>query len=101
MGNKKLTSQGRYFPAFFFFARARRSVFFLRLARFLALSLPLLFPISPNTHPLALCRHVVVLTKTNSESTDVTSSETEAGACVRLRRAAVDVIPAPIRPELS
>ena len=50
---------------------------------------------------VAPSRHVVVLTKTNSESTDVTSSETEAGACVRLRRAAVDVIPAPIRPELS
>ena len=42
----------RYFAAFFFFARARRSVFFRRLARFLALSLPLLFPIIPNTLPL-------------------------------------------------
>lgn len=29
------------------FARARRSVFFRRLARFFALSLPLLFPILP------------------------------------------------------
>ena len=44
----------RYFPATFClrFARARRSVFFRRLARFLALSLPLLFPIIPNTLPL-------------------------------------------------
>jgi hypothetical protein len=31
----------------FFLASARRSVFFRRLARFLALSLPLLFPIRP------------------------------------------------------
>jgi hypothetical protein len=34
-----------YFPCFFF-ASASRSVFFRRRARFLALSLPLLFPIS-------------------------------------------------------
>jgi hypothetical protein len=52
----------RYFPAFFFFASARRSVFFRRLARFLALSLPLLFPISLKTDPVAPSRHVVVST---------------------------------------
>jgi len=51
MGNKKLKSQGRYFPAFVFLASARRSVFFRRLARFLALSLPLLFPIRPQHSP--------------------------------------------------
>src|SRR6266567_208106 len=56
MGNKKLKSQGRYFPAFFFLASARRSVFFRRLARFLALSLPLLFPIRPQHSPS--CRAV-------------------------------------------
>jgi hypothetical protein len=43
---------GRYFPVFFFLASARRSVFFRRLARFLALSLPLLFPITLNLRPL-------------------------------------------------
>ncbi len=56
----------RYFSAFFSpsravvprlrgegcFASARRSVFFRRFARFLALSLPLLCPIIPNTLPL-------------------------------------------------
>src|SRR6266550_8668810 len=51
MGTKKLKSQGRYFPAVFFLASARRSVFFRRLARFLALSLPLLFPIRPQHSP--------------------------------------------------
>ena len=55
-----------YFAAFFFLASARRSVFFRRLARFLALSLPLLFPISFKTHSLAPPRHVVVSTKTES-----------------------------------
>jgi len=59
---KKLRSQRRYFPAFFpwravascegCFASARRSFFFRRLARFLALSLPLLCPISPDLRPL-------------------------------------------------
>jgi hypothetical protein len=44
---------GRYFSAFcFVLASARRSVFFRRLARFLALSLPLLFPISRNLRAL-------------------------------------------------
>jgi hypothetical protein len=53
MANQKLKSQRCYSAAFFLrFARARRSVFFRRLARFLALSLPLLFPIIPNTLPL-------------------------------------------------
>ena len=46
MANQKLKSQRCYFAAFCLrFASARRSVFFRRLARFLALSLPLLFPI--------------------------------------------------------
>src|SRR2546430_16537006 len=56
MGTKKLKSQGRYSRAFFFLASARRSVFFRRLARFLALSLPLLFPIRPQHSPP--CRSV-------------------------------------------
>jgi hypothetical protein len=44
---------GRYFAAFcFVLASARRSVFFRRLARLLALSLPLLLPISLNLRPL-------------------------------------------------
>jgi hypothetical protein len=47
-------------------ASARRSVFFRRLARFLALSLPLLFPIGFKTHLLARSSHVVVSTKTES-----------------------------------
>src|SRR5437016_12502916 len=55
MGSKKLKSQGRYSRAFFFFASARRSVFFRRLARFLALSLPLLFPISLTFAGLSRC----------------------------------------------
>jgi len=82
-----------YFAAFFFLASARRSVFFRRLARFLALSLPLLFPISFKTHSLAPPRHVVVSTKTgsNSWSAGVTSDETEAGVC---SVAAFDAIPA-------
>jgi hypothetical protein len=43
---------GRYFAAFCFdLASAMRSVFFRRLARFLALSLPLLFPIKLNLRP--------------------------------------------------
>jgi hypothetical protein len=37
---------GRYFVGCFFFASARRSFFFRRFERFLALSLPLLCPIS-------------------------------------------------------
>ena len=49
---RSLARRGGYFAAFFFFPRARRSVFFRRLARFLALSLPLLFPISLNLRPL-------------------------------------------------
>src|SRR6516165_1516237 len=36
-----------YFVGCFFFALARRSFFFRRLARFLALSLPLLCPMNP------------------------------------------------------
>ena len=48
MRDKKVRPQGLYF-AFFFFASARRLVFFRRFARFLALSLPLLCPISFNT----------------------------------------------------
>jgi len=42
-----------YFSAFFlfFFAKARRSVFFRRFARFLALSLPLLCPIRTQPWP--------------------------------------------------
>ena len=42
----------RYFASasLFFFASARRSVFLRRALRFLTLSLPWLFPISPNTH---------------------------------------------------
>ena len=48
-----LARVGRYFAGFCLrFARARRSVFLRRLARFLALSLPLLFPISLNLRPL-------------------------------------------------
>ena len=35
------------------------------------------------------------------KSTDVTSDETEAGVCVRLRRTAFDAISAPAHPELS
>ena len=43
----------RYFAAFcFFLASARRSVFFRRLARFLALSLPRLCPIRLNLRAL-------------------------------------------------
>jgi hypothetical protein len=64
--NKELEPR-RYFPALFFFASARRSVFFRRLARFLALSLPLLFPISSKTHLLGPSRHVVVSTKTRTK----------------------------------
>jgi hypothetical protein len=79
MGNQKLKSPDRYFAALITrfatlrqlpwllcvyprvfrsrvfclrLASARRSVFFRRLARFLALSRPLLFPIIPNTLPL-------------------------------------------------
>src|SRR6266498_1865051 len=80
----------RYFADFcFFLASARRSVFFRRLARFLALSLPLLFPIrlitrrsvapqqlvgghvTPSRLPcrsLTKAGPVVVLTKTGSNS---------------------------------
>ena len=57
MANQKLKSQRCYFAAFCLrFASARRSVFFRRLARFLALSLPLLFPIRPQYSPS--CRAV-------------------------------------------
>jgi hypothetical protein len=52
MKNKEPKSQACYLPAFSFFASARRSVFFRRLARFFALSLPLLFPINVNLRPL-------------------------------------------------
>src|SRR5438876_8650682 len=66
MGNKKPKLEPGYFFVFFL-ASARRSVFFRRLARFLALSLPLLFPISFKTHSLAPPRHVVVSTKTRKQ----------------------------------
>jgi hypothetical protein len=81
----KLKSQGFYFADFFFFASARRSVFFRRLARFLALSLPLLCPIIPNTLPF---------------TSNLKSDETEAGVCVRLERTAFDAIPTQAHPEL-
>src|ERR1700751_6033306 len=51
----------------FCLASARRSFFFRRFARFLALSLPLLCPIGFKTHLLARSRHVVVSTKTESK----------------------------------
>src|SRR5713101_1060295 len=78
----------------FLLASARRSVFFRRFARFLALVLPWLCPISFKAHPLAPFRHVVVSTKTasNSKSRDVTSGETEAGVCAV---AAFDAVSAP------
>src|SRR5206468_4028216 len=67
LGSRELAGQSeakvaaRYFAvACFFLASARRSVFFRRFARFLALSLPLLCPISFKTHLLAPSRHVVV-----------------------------------------
>jgi hypothetical protein len=48
MGNHTPEIEAGYFAGFrFFLASARRSVFFRRLARFFALSLPLLFPIEP------------------------------------------------------
>ena len=72
-GSRKLAGQSkakvaaRYFAVrCFFLASARRSVFFRRFARFLALSLPLLCPIGFKTHLLAPSRHVVVSTKTES-----------------------------------
>jgi hypothetical protein len=53
--NQKLKSQAVYFAAFcFVLASARRSVFFRRLARLLALSLPLLLPISLNLRPIVV-----------------------------------------------
>ncbi len=87
----------------FLLASARRSVFFRRFARFLALVLPWLCPISFKAYPLAPFRHVVVSTKTasNSKSRDVTSGETEAGVCVCLKRTAFDAMSAPAHPELS
>ena len=66
-GQSKAKVAARYFAVrCFFLASARRSVFFRRLARFLALSLPLLCPIGFKTHLLAPSRHVVVSTKTES-----------------------------------
>ena len=62
-----------------------RSVFFRRLARFLALSLPLLFPISVNLRLL-----VAVWQR----------GETEADVCVFLRWTAFDAGSAPAHPEL-
>ena len=82
---QKLKSQGCYFADFFFLASARRSVFFRRFARFLALSLPLLCPISLNVRLFAAPQQ---------------SDETVAGVCVRLRRTAVDAILAWAHPEL-
>jgi hypothetical protein len=86
----------------FLLASARRSVFFRRFARFLALVLPWLCPISFKAHPLAPFRHVVVSTKTasNSKSRDVTSDETEAGVCVCLKQTAFDAMSASAHPEL-
>jgi hypothetical protein len=52
MAIRSLKVAARYFAAFAFLASARRSAFFRRLARFLALSLPLLFPISSNLRAL-------------------------------------------------
>ena len=102
MRNKKLKPRRRYFPAFFFFASARRSVFFRRLARLLALSLPLLFPICTKTHPVTPSRHVVVQRKPEPDSkvANATLSETEAGVPVRLRRTAFHAEAVPGRPEL-
>ena len=82
---QKLKSQGCYFADFFFLASARRSVFFRRFARFLALSLPLLCPICLNVRLFAAPQQ---------------SDETVAGVCVRLRRTAFDAIPTPAHPEL-
>src|SRR4029077_10601652 len=48
----------RYFAAFFLLESARRSIFFRRFARFLALSLPWLFPIRPQLSPT--CRAVAM-----------------------------------------
>jgi hypothetical protein len=85
----------------FFLASARRSVFFRRFARFLALSLPWLCPITSKTHPLAPFRHVVVSTKTKALVVYwVTPDETETGVCVRLRRTAFHAISAPAHREL-
>jgi hypothetical protein len=90
----------RYFAACFPFASARRSIFFRRRARFLALSLPLLFPINLNLHPGAPVGHVVVSTKTgsHSKSTNLAPDETEAE--VRAVAAAVDAILELAHPEL-
>jgi hypothetical protein len=53
----------RYFAAFFLLASARRSIFFRRLARFLTLSLPWLFPIrlqySSTCRALAMRRRIL------------------------------------------
>jgi hypothetical protein len=66
-GQSKAKVAARYLAVrCFFLASARRSVFFRRFARFLALSLPLLCPIGFKTHLLAPSRHVVVSTKTES-----------------------------------
>src|SRR4029077_3020831 len=97
------TAAQRYFAALcFFLASARRSVFFRRLARFLTLSLPWLCPISSKTQPLAPSRHVVVFQRRPKVIAGlvVTSDETEADVCVRLRRTAFHAISAPAHPEL-
>ena len=85
MGNKKPEVATRYFAAFAFLASARRSVFFRRLARFLALSRPLLFPIRLNLRSLV-----------------TTWQRDETEACVRAvaAAAAFDAIPALAHPEL-
>jgi hypothetical protein len=83
MGNKKLKWRTCYFAAFAFLASARRSVFFRRLARFLALSLPWLCPISFNLRPLV-----------------ATWQRDETERCVCAVAAAFDAIPALAHPEL-
>jgi hypothetical protein len=76
------------FAAFFlsFFASTRRSVFFRRLARFLALSLPRLCPITLNLGPLLAIEQ---------------PDETEVCVSVLVVAAALDAIPAPPNPEPS
>jgi hypothetical protein len=101
---------GRYFVAFcFVLASARRSVFFRRLARLLALSLPLLLPISPTFARLSRRSNGAngmsdiegkVAREAMSEygqRASFNSDETEAGVCAV---AAFDAISAAAHPAL-
>ena len=76
----------RYFAVFFFLASARRSVFFRRLARLFALSLPLLCPINVNFRPVVVPQQ---------------RDETEAGVCAVAAAAPFGSVPAGPHPELS